>query len=89
MLPIIRHHHEHANGSGYPDGLRAGEIPLLPRILQVVDVYDALRTARPYKPALTHDQSAETMREEARQGLWDSDLVDEFFSMLLEKRNVA
>ena len=89
VLPIIRHHHEHANGSGYPDGLRAGEIPLLPRILQVVDVYDALRTARPYKPALTHDQSAETMREEARQGLWDSDLVDEFFSMLLEKRNVA
>jgi putative two-component system response regulator len=83
VLPIIRHHHEHANGSGYPDGLRAGEIPLLPRVLQVVDVYDALRTARPYKPALSHDQAAQTMREEARQGLWDAELVNEFFSMLV------
>jgi putative two-component system response regulator len=89
VLPIIRHHHEHADGSGYPDGLRAGEIPLLPRVLQVVDVYDALRTARPYKPALPHDQAAQTMREEARQGLWDAELVNEFFSMLAEKRNVA
>jgi putative two-component system response regulator len=89
VLPIIRHHHEHADGSGYPDGLRAGEIPLLPRVLQVVDVYDALRTARPYKPALPHDQAAQTMREEARQGLWDAELVNEFFSMLAEKRSVA
>jgi putative two-component system response regulator len=89
VLPIIRHHHEHANGSGYPDGLKAGEIPLLPRILQVVDVYDALRTARPYKPALTHDQSAETMREESRQGLWDAGLVDEFFDMLGGRRKIA
>jgi putative two-component system response regulator len=89
VLPIIRHHHEHADGSGYPDGLRAGEIPLLPRVLQVVDVYDALRTARPYKPALGHDEAAQTMREEARQGLWDLELVNEFFSMLVEKRSVA
>jgi len=89
VLPIIRHHHEHADGSGYPDGLRAGEIPLLPRVLQVVDVYDALCTARPYKPALAHDQAAQTMREEARRGLWDAELVDEFFSMLVEQRRVA
>jgi putative two-component system response regulator len=89
VLPIIRHHHEHADGSGYPDGLRAGEIPLLPRVLQVVDVYDALRTARPYKPAIAHDEAAQTMREEARQGLWDTELVNEFFSMLAEKRSVA
>jgi len=89
VLPIIRHHHEHADGSGYPDGLRAGEIPLLPRVLQVVDVYDALRAARPYKPAIPHDQAAKTMREEARQGLWDAELVNEFFSMLVEQRSVA
>ncbi len=89
VLPIIRHHHEHADGSGYPDGMQAGEIPLLPRVLQVVDVYDALVTARPYKPALSHDQAAHTMREEARQGLWDAELVNEFFSMLAEKRSVA
>jgi putative two-component system response regulator len=89
VLPIIRHHHEHADGSGYPDGMRGGEIPLLPRVLQVVDVYDALVTARPYKPALSHDQASQTMREEARQGLWDAELVSEFFSMLGEKRSVA
>ena len=89
VLPIIRSHHEHANGTGYPDGLRKGEIPLLPRILQVVDVYDALRTARPYKPALGHEQAAITMREEAAAGLWDAELVSEFFDMLAKKRHVA
>jgi len=89
VLPIIRHHHEHSDGSGYPDGLRKNETPLLPRILQVVDVYDALRTARPYKPALKHEQCAVTMREEARVGLWDEDLVAEFFSMLDRQRQVA
>jgi putative two-component system response regulator len=89
VLPIIRHHHEHADGSGYPDGIKAAEIPLLPRILQVVDVYDALRTERPYKPALAHDQTAQTMREEAQQGLWDAELVNEFFGMLLARREAA
>ncbi|HEY6338305.1 MAG TPA: HD domain-containing phosphohydrolase [Candidatus Sulfotelmatobacter sp.] len=89
VLPIIRHHHEHSDGSGYPDGLSAGEIPLLPRILQVVDVYDALRTARPYKPALSHDQAAETMHDEASRGLWDAGLVAEYFSMLERQRNAA
>jgi putative two-component system response regulator len=89
VLPIIRNHHEHSDGSGYPDGLTAAEIPVLPRILQVVDVYDALRTARSYKPPQTHDQAAQTMREEARRGLWDAELVDEYFSMLEQQRQVA
>jgi putative two-component system response regulator len=89
VLPIIRYHHEHSDGSGYPDGLKAADIPLLPRILQVVDIYDALRTARPYKPALSHEQSAITMREEARAGLWDGELVAEFFTLLDKRRQVA
>jgi len=89
VLPIIRHHHEHSDGSGYPDGLKDGEIPLLPRVLQVVDIYDALRTARPYKPALPHEQATFTMREEAKAGLWDEELVDEFFLMLDKRRQVA
>jgi putative two-component system response regulator len=88
VLPIIRHHHEHSDGSGYPDGLRGQEIPLLPRILQVVDVYDALCTARPYKPAFGHEEAAIMMRHEARTGLWDDQLVSEFFAML-SKRNRA
>ena len=89
VLPIIRNHHEHFNGSGYPDGLQGADIPVLARILQVVDVYDALRTARPYKPALSHDQAAITMREEGRSGLWDEELVAEFFQMLEKQRQVA
>lgn len=85
VLPIIRNHHEHSDGSGYPDGLRKEETPLLPRILQVADVYDALRTARPYKPALSHEQAAQTMHKEAQSGLWDPELVREFLSMLMQR----
>ena len=86
VLPIIRNHHEHWNGSGYPDALRGEHIPLLARILQVVDVYDALTTARPYKPALSHEEAAQTMRREAQHGLWDPYLVDEFFEMMRQRR---
>ncbi|GAC1648614.1 MAG: response regulator [Acidobacteriaceae bacterium] len=82
VLPIIRHHHEHWDGSGYPDGLKGEDIPLLARVLQTVDVYDALTTARPYKPALSHDEAEETMRREADRGLWDRRLVNEFLTML-------
>lgn len=86
VLPIIRSHHEHSDGSGYPDGLTGTDIPLLARILQVADVYDALRTTRPYKPALAHEQAALTMRKEAQAGLWDEELVIEFFFMIEQKR---
>lgn len=82
VLPIIRHHHEHWNGQGYPDGLCGEEIPLLARILQIVDVYDALRTERPYKRALSHEESHQTILAEARQGLWDLHLAEEFFAMI-------
>jgi putative two-component system response regulator len=89
VLPIIRHHHEHWNGTGYPDGLAGDAIPLLARVLQVVDVYDALRTERPYKSAHSHQQAQETMRAEADSGLWDAVIVDEFFSMLALREDAA
>jgi putative two-component system response regulator len=89
VLPIIRSHHEHFNGTGYPDNLEGQGIPLLARILQVVDVYDALTTARPYKPALTHEHAAVTMQDEARAGFWDPVLVNEFFAMLDRQKRVA
>jgi putative two-component system response regulator len=89
VLPIIRHHHEHSDGSGYPDGLTSKEIPLLPRILQVVDVYDALRTARPYKAAYGHEEATIMMRHEAQSGLWDEQLVSEFIGMLSKRTRAA
>lgn len=78
VLPIIRSHHERWDGSGYPDGLRGEDIPLLARILQVADIYDALTTARPYKPALSHQEAIEIMLDEARRGWRDPELVSLF-----------
>jgi putative two-component system response regulator len=78
VLPIIRHHHEKLDGSGYPDGLKGDQIPVTARILQITDIYDALTTDRPYRAALPQDVALEIMREEARRGWWDSALLDEF-----------
>jgi putative two-component system response regulator len=78
VLPIIRSHHERWDGSGYPDGLRGEEIPLLARILQVADIYDALTTARPYKPAFSRNHAIQIMHEEARRGWRDPELVPLF-----------
>ncbi len=74
VLPIIRHHHEKFDGSGYPDGLSGGHIPITARVLQVADVFDALTTHRPYRPAMSHEQAFETMREEVGRGWWDPDV---------------
>lgn len=82
VLPIIRHHHERWNGSGYPDGLKGEQIPLLARILQIADIFDALTTARPYKPALSTDESLSILRQEARKGWRDPKLVELFADIL-------
>jgi putative two-component system response regulator len=78
VRPIVRHHHERPDGSGYPDHLVGEEIPLLARILSVVDVYDALTTQRPYKPALSSDQAIDELRDEVRKGWKFAAIVDAF-----------
>lgn len=83
VRPIVRHHHERLDGTGYPDGLRGDAVPLLAQILSVVDVYDALRTARPYKPALSRDQAFDVLRDEARRGWRRADLVETFVEIAL------
>ncbi|MBI1749113.1 MAG: response regulator [Acidobacteria bacterium] len=81
-LPIIRHHHEKMNGSGYPDGLKAAEIPVTAAVMTVVDVYDALTTDRPYRRALPSEEALHIMRGEAARGWWDGALVKEFEALL-------
>src|ERR1700692_3726589 len=78
VLPIIRHHHEKLDGSGYPDGLRGDAIPITARVLQIVDVYDALTTDRPYKKAFSITDALQTMKEEVSQGWWDPHIFDQF-----------
>jgi putative nucleotidyltransferase with HDIG domain len=65
VRPMVRHHHEAWNGSGYPGHLAGDEIPLSARILCVADVYDALATDRPYRPAFSHERTLGIMQEDA------------------------
>ncbi len=82
VLPIIRHHHEKFNGSGYPDGLRGEDIPITARVLQIVDVYDALTTIRPYKPAFSITDALQTMKLEVAKGWWDPQIFDQFEKLM-------
>jgi putative two-component system response regulator len=78
VLPIIRHHHEKWDGSGYPDGLRGEQIPLLARVLQVADIYDALTSSRPYKPAFQPREALRTIEQETARGWRDPSIVKLF-----------
>jgi putative two-component system response regulator len=82
VLPIIRHHHEKLDGSGYPDGLRGDAIPITARILQIVDVYDALTTERPYKRAFAITDALQTMKEEVAKGWWDPHIFEQFEQLM-------
>jgi putative two-component system response regulator len=78
VLPIIRHHHERGDGSGYPDGLKNDQIPRLVQLFSIIDVYDSLRTWRPYRPAITEWQAIEMLRNEAKRGYWNESAVAVF-----------
>jgi putative two-component system response regulator len=86
VLPIIRHHHEKLDGSGYPDGLRGQQIPLTARILQIVDVYDGLAMERSYRGALSSGEALRVMEDEIKKGWWDAELFSEFRQMLMQSR---
>jgi HD-GYP domain-containing protein (c-di-GMP phosphodiesterase class II) len=83
-LACVRHHHECWNGSGYPAGLCGDAIPLAARIVTVVDVWDALSTARPYKPAYSQAKVRELMQKE-RGERFEPELVDLFLRLLDEE----
>ena len=81
VLPIIRHHHERLDGSGYPDRLSGADIPLLARVLQVVDIYDALTNTRPYKEAYSRAKALDILEEEADRGWRDREITALFVRM--------
>ena len=85
MRPIVRHHHERQDGTGYPDGLRGDAIPLFAQIIAIVDVFDALTTARPYKAAVTVDVACTELIAEAQRGWHRRDLVDTFVALVRQE----
>lgn len=78
VRPIVRHHHERRDGTGYPDGLCGDEIPLLAQIISVVDLYDAVTHARPYQRTHSSDEAIRLLRTQVDQGLRDATIVETF-----------
>jgi len=78
---IVRHHHERVDGSGYPDGLTGDAIPFLAQIISVVDTFDALTTARPYKAACSREDAYAELRDEVDRGWRRRDLTEEFIAL--------
>ncbi len=83
VLPIIRAHHEKQDGSGYPNRLVGDDIPLLARVFQVVDVFDALTNDRPYRTAVAPPLAVAQIREETARGWWDHAVVEAFAGLVL------
>jgi putative two-component system response regulator len=81
VRPVVRHHHERIDGRGYPDQLSGSDIPLVARIVTVVDIFDALTTDRPYRAALPASTAYEMLRDSARTGGCAPDLVNVFISL--------
>lgn len=88
-LPLIRHHHEKLDGSGYPDGLKGDDISLSARIMAITDIYDALTSDRAYREAMPHEKAAAILREEAATGKLDRQLVEAFITNVIGQASAA
>lgn len=80
LLPAVRHHHEKYDGTGYPDKLAGNDIPVLARVIAVVDTYDALTSNRPYRPALPREKALKIVLN-ARSSQLDPVLVNNFLTL--------
>jgi cyclic di-GMP phosphodiesterase len=89
VRPIVRHHHERLDGSGYPDGLLGDATPLLAQIMGVVDVFDALTTPRPYRAALPFASAAAELRREVTRGWRRAHLVATFLDQIEDTERAA
>jgi putative two-component system response regulator len=86
VRPIVRYHHERYDGSGYPDGLRGDNIPLLAQIISIVDVYDAVTTQRPYQDASSVEDAVNLLRQQTDCGWRNSKLVETFVEVVRSGR---
>lgn len=84
VLPIVRWHHERPNGTGYPDGLKADQLPVTARITAIADVFDALATDRPYRPAFSLEKCRQIMLDSAGKGELDELILRIFFEIFEE-----
>ena len=82
VRPIVRSHHERLDGTGYPDGLKNTQVPLLAQIVSIVDIFDALTTERPYREAMPHANALGVLSDEADKGWRDRVLIDAFADVL-------
>jgi putative two-component system response regulator len=82
VRPIVRSHHERLDGTGYPDGLKNTQVPLLAQIVSIVDVFDALTTDRPYREAMPREEAMTVLSDEASKGWRDRALVEAFVEVL-------
>ena len=87
-IQIARYHHENWDGTGYPDKLKGDEIPLSARIMALVDVYDALRSKRPYKEPFSHEKAVEIIKEDSGRK-FDPNIVDVFLELEKEFRLIS
>jgi putative two-component system response regulator len=84
VIPIIRHHHEKWDGSGYPDGLKGADIPLLAQVFQMIDIFDALTSERPYKKPYSVEEALKIMFEETAKG-WRNPIMMQQFAEFVSK----
>lgn len=85
-LPVVYHHHEKLDGSGYPDGIYGPAIPLTVRIVTVADIFDALTSARAYRQALPVDKAFEVLRDGVEKGWWDADVFEALRRVVAETK---
>ncbi|MDP3110969.1 MAG: response regulator [Thermodesulfovibrionales bacterium] len=86
ILSAIRHHHERWDGTGFPDGLKGEDIPLMARILAIVDSFDAMVSERPYRSPASGEEAIRRMEMEKSSGQWDPSFLERFIEMMRKKK---
>lgn len=87
VLPIIRHHHERWDGSGYPDGLKENEIPYVVQVFQIIDIYDAMIHETPYKQGMTPELAILLIQKETDAGWRNRELTEKFSQFIAGRRS--